>query len=155
MWWCLLHGTHRLICNLEPTSKFKLADGVLRWWFFQHAWRRVQCSSWLSEEAYGRHHQGKRKVGAKAPAMSLVFVRRYIYMSSKIVNHFCRAPLLGGQFAAWGICFSSFDCTFAHIRGKEVHLGFLLLELSLDLFSSSGSLEFHHVWSSCRGSDGC
>merc|ERR1712241_1387841 len=26
---------------------------------------------------------------------------------------------LGGQFAAWGICFSSFDCTFAHIRGKE------------------------------------
>jgi len=30
-----------------------------------------------------------------------------------------RAPLLGGQFAAWGICFSSFDCTFAHIRGKE------------------------------------
>ena len=31
-----------------------------------------------------------------------------------------RAPLLGGQFAAWGICFSSFDCTFAHIRGKEV-----------------------------------
>merc|ERR1719500_1298552 len=30
-----------------------------------------------------------------------------------------RAPLLGGQFAAWGICFSTFDCTFAHIRGKE------------------------------------
>lgn len=30
-----------------------------------------------------------------------------------------RAPILGGQFAAWGICFSSFDCTFAHIRGKE------------------------------------
>ena len=34
-----------------------------------------------------------------------------------------RAPLLGGQFAAWGICFSSFDCTFAHIRGKEVGQG--------------------------------
>jgi len=30
-----------------------------------------------------------------------------------------RAPLLGGQFAAWGICFSTFDCTFAHVRGKE------------------------------------
>ena len=29
------------------------------------------------------------------------------------------APLLGGQFAAWGICFSSFDCTFAYIRPKE------------------------------------
>ena len=29
------------------------------------------------------------------------------------------APLLGGQFAAWGICFSSFDCTFAYIRQKE------------------------------------
>ena len=153
MWWCLLHGTHRLI--LKPWAHLKLADGVLRWWFFQHAWRRLQCSSWLSEEAHGRHHQGERKVGAKAPAMSLVFVRRYIYMSSKIVNHFCRAPLLGGQFAAWGICFSSFDCTFAHIRGKEVHLGLLVLEVILDLFSSSGSLEFHHVWSSCRGSDGC
>ena len=24
----------------------------------------------------------------------------------------------GGQFAAWGICFSTFDCTFAHIRQK-------------------------------------
>ena len=30
-----------------------------------------------------------------------------------------RAPLLGGQFATWGICFSSFDCTFAYIRQKE------------------------------------
>ena len=30
-----------------------------------------------------------------------------------------RAPVLGGQFAAWGFCFSSFDCTFAHIRQKE------------------------------------
>lgn len=30
-----------------------------------------------------------------------------------------RAPLLGGQFAAWGLCFSSFDCTFAYMRGKE------------------------------------
>ena len=30
-----------------------------------------------------------------------------------------RAPILGGQFAAWGICFSSFDCTFAYLRQKE------------------------------------
>eukprot|EP00094_Tigriopus_californicus_P013184 TCALIF_12750-PA protein Name:"Similar to Timm17b Mitochondrial import inner membrane translocase subunit Tim17-B (Mus musculus)" AED:0.11 eAED:0.11 QI:132/0.8/0.66/1/0.8/0.83/6/234/373 len=30
-----------------------------------------------------------------------------------------RAPVLGGQFAAWGICFASFDCTFAHLRQKE------------------------------------
>ena len=30
-----------------------------------------------------------------------------------------RAPILGGQFAAWGICFSTFDCTFAHLRQKE------------------------------------
>lgn len=30
-----------------------------------------------------------------------------------------RAPVLGGQFAAWGLCFSSFDCTFAHLRQKE------------------------------------
>ncbi len=30
-----------------------------------------------------------------------------------------RAPVLGGQFAAWGLCFASFDCTFAHLRQKE------------------------------------
>ena len=30
-----------------------------------------------------------------------------------------RAPVLGGQFAAWGLCFSSFDCTFSYIRQKE------------------------------------
>ena len=60
----------------------------------------------------------------------------HLYLLGGIyINHFCRAPLLGGQFAAWGICFSSFDCTFAHIRGKEVHLGFLVLEVILDLFS--------------------
>ena len=43
-------------------------------------------------------------------------------LSLAVANMFFyfRAPLLGGQFAAWGICFSSFDCTFAHIRGKEV-----------------------------------
>jgi len=30
-----------------------------------------------------------------------------------------RAPVLGGQFAAWGICFSTFDCTFSYLRQKE------------------------------------
>jgi len=30
-----------------------------------------------------------------------------------------RAPVLGGQFAAWGLCFASFDCTFAYMRQKE------------------------------------
>ena len=25
----------------------------------------------------------------------------------------------GGQFAAWGLCFASFDCTFAYMRQKE------------------------------------
>jgi len=30
-----------------------------------------------------------------------------------------RAPVLGGQFAAWGLCFASFECTFAHLRQKE------------------------------------
>jgi import inner membrane translocase subunit TIM17 len=30
-----------------------------------------------------------------------------------------RAPVLGGQFAAWGLCFSTFDCSFAYIRQKE------------------------------------
>ncbi|CAB4053903.1 Mitochondrial import inner membrane translocase subunit TIM17-1,Mitochondrial import inner membrane translocase subunit Tim17-A,Probable mitochondrial import inner membrane translocase subunit Tim17 4,Mitochondrial import inner membrane translocase subunit TIM17,Probable mitochondrial import inner membrane translocase subunit Tim17 3,Probable mitochondrial import inner membrane translocase subunit Tim17 1,Mitochondrial import inner membrane translocase subunit Tim17-B,Probable mitochondrial import inner me len=30
-----------------------------------------------------------------------------------------RAPVLGGQFAAWGLCFASFDCSFAYLRQKE------------------------------------
>jgi len=30
-----------------------------------------------------------------------------------------RAPVLGGNFAVWGLSFSIFDCAFAHIRKKE------------------------------------
>jgi len=30
-----------------------------------------------------------------------------------------RAPNLGGQFAIWGLVFSSFDCTLTHFRRKE------------------------------------
>lgn len=30
-----------------------------------------------------------------------------------------RAPVLGGNFAVWGLLFSSFDCTLAAIRRKE------------------------------------
>merc|ERR1712146_148789 len=30
-----------------------------------------------------------------------------------------RAPILGGSFAVWGMCFASFDCSFAAIRMKE------------------------------------
>eukprot|EP00300_Choanocystis_sp_HF-7_P035766 c5010_g1_i2.p1 GENE.c5010_g1_i2~~c5010_g1_i2.p1 ORF type:complete len:212 (+),score=26.16 c5010_g1_i2:40-636(+) len=32
-----------------------------------------------------------------------------------------RAPVLGGNFAVWGMLFSTFDCTFLHLRGKEDH----------------------------------
>ena len=27
-----------------------------------------------------------------------------------------RAPVLGGQFAAWGLCFATFDCSIAYMR---------------------------------------
>merc|ERR1712029_740636 len=30
-----------------------------------------------------------------------------------------RAPVLGGQFAAWGLCFATFDCSIAYMRQKE------------------------------------
>lgn len=30
-----------------------------------------------------------------------------------------KGPLFGGQFAAWGLCFASFDCSFAYLRQKE------------------------------------
>jgi len=30
-----------------------------------------------------------------------------------------RAPVLGGNFAVWGLLFASFDCSFAAIRRKE------------------------------------
>lgn len=30
-----------------------------------------------------------------------------------------RAPILGGQFGVWGMLFSVFDCSLAHVRGVE------------------------------------
>ena len=30
-----------------------------------------------------------------------------------------RGPLLGGQFAAWCLCFSSFECSLVSLRQKE------------------------------------
>eukprot|EP01083_Nonionella_stella_P255626 877110_1 len=30
-----------------------------------------------------------------------------------------RAPVLGGNFAVWGLCFSSFDCIYLHLRRKD------------------------------------
>eukprot|EP01084_Bolivina_argentea_P031334 57993_1 len=30
-----------------------------------------------------------------------------------------RAPVLGGNFAVWGLCFSSFDCVYLHLRRKD------------------------------------
>jgi len=30
-----------------------------------------------------------------------------------------RAPILGGNFAVWGVLYSSFDCTLSHMRQKE------------------------------------
>ena len=30
-----------------------------------------------------------------------------------------RAPIYGAQFAAWGVCFATFDCSFMYLRQKE------------------------------------
>lgn len=30
-----------------------------------------------------------------------------------------KGPVLGGQFAAWCLCFTSFECTLSHMRQKE------------------------------------
>lgn len=30
-----------------------------------------------------------------------------------------RAPVLGGNFAVWGLCFSTFDCVYLHARRKD------------------------------------
>jgi mitochondrial import inner membrane translocase subunit TIM17 len=30
-----------------------------------------------------------------------------------------RVPIVAGSFAVWGVCFSSFDCTFTALRKKE------------------------------------
>jgi hypothetical protein len=40
-------------------------------------------------------------------------------MSSAITALKTKAPSLGGSFAVWGGLYSSFDCTFAYLRGKE------------------------------------
>lgn len=30
-----------------------------------------------------------------------------------------KAPIVGGNFAVWGACFSTIDCTLVHLRKKE------------------------------------
>ena len=30
-----------------------------------------------------------------------------------------KAPVLGGQFASWCLCFASIECTLSHLRQKE------------------------------------
>eukprot|EP01102_Stenamoeba_stenopodia_P003297 TRINITY_DN13239_c0_g1_i1.p1 TRINITY_DN13239_c0_g1~~TRINITY_DN13239_c0_g1_i1.p1 ORF type:complete len:148 (-),score=18.78 TRINITY_DN13239_c0_g1_i1:14-457(-) len=30
-----------------------------------------------------------------------------------------RGPIIGGNFALWMTCYSSFDCTFSYLRGKD------------------------------------
>ena len=30
-----------------------------------------------------------------------------------------KGPVLGGQFAAWCLCFSSLECSLVHLRQKE------------------------------------
>mmetsp|Transcript_76784 Transcript_76784/g.68812 ORF Transcript_76784/g.68812 Transcript_76784/m.68812 type:complete len:232 (-) Transcript_76784:252-947(-) len=37
--------------------------------------------------------------------------------STKAIS--ARAPVLGGNFAVWGLCFSSFDCIYLHLRRKD------------------------------------
>lgn len=32
-----------------------------------------------------------------------------------------RAPTLGGAFAVWGGLFATFDCSYAHLRGRDDH----------------------------------
>ena len=32
-----------------------------------------------------------------------------------------KAPVLGGQFAAWCLCYASFECSLSAIRKKEDH----------------------------------
>merc|ERR1711879_1025307 len=44
---------------------------------------------------------------------------RGMRMSSAITALKTKAPSLGGSFAVWGGLYSSFDCTFAYLRGKE------------------------------------
>ena len=36
-----------------------------------------------------------------------------------------RAPVLGGQFAAWGLCFATFDCSIAYMRQVTLFLSVL------------------------------
>jgi len=37
-----------------------------------------------------------------------------------------RAPMYGGQFAAWGMCFACFDCSLMYVRQKEDHWNSIL-----------------------------
>ena len=43
-----------------------------------------------------------------------VFILRNIFFLQNFSG-----PLLGGQFAAWCLCFSSFECSLVSLRQKE------------------------------------
>ena len=139
LWRCFLHGTHRwtqkpLTCSKfylccvrrvlheHWTTMFILYTHVIqsydyKTYFWLAAFFKVVVSStcWVVPtmlQLVTRGDWWEASSGWKRGGCSLESL-----VSENIES---RAPLLGGQFAAWGICFSSFDCTFAHIRGKEV-----------------------------------
>ena len=72
-----------------------------------------------------------------------------------------RAPVLGGQFAAWGLCFATFDCSIAYMRQVTLFLFVLFCANAkvyaalprsnrcynfLTTISERRSMEFNYEW---------
>ena len=57
-----------------------------------------------------------------------------------------RAPVLGGQFAAWGLCFATFDCSFAYFRQVRSYLNCLLIIIIPKIsFAETGVLQINNL----------
>ena len=54
-----------------------------------------------------------------------------------------RAPITGGQFAAWGICFATFDCSLTYLRQKEDSWNSILSGAGAGVVMAARSKEIH------------
>lgn len=54
-----------------------------------------------------------------------------------------RSPVLGGNFAVWGLSFSTFDCIFSHVRKKDDPLNAIMAG-----FCTGGAIAWRAGWRS-------
>ena len=105
---------HNRLCNSTCRCFFYGPDRRI---YLQWDRRRKECTGGIQQTSHGWTGQTKAEspslryaLGPYSVALSHPFKNNYVF-------HFLVFP--GGQFAAWGLCFATFDCSFAKLRQKE------------------------------------